>query len=161
MRQITLRLFRRKELILHFRERKQAPKIQFLKVVRRIFLWFSKKKIFLRTQAWFKEVRAVQKAKDIILRIVDDCNISNYDFLFEQPRKMFYVFIWFGLLCLIIYHLCYLMPNSWLLGVLWHISLCRIFTAKSYMYIYKVSKVGDCSRGRPEGSLFNSYYTEV
>ena len=25
----------------------------------------------------------------------------------------------------------------------------------------KVSKVGDCSRGRPEGSLFNSYYTEV
>ena len=23
------------------------------------------------------------------------------------------------------------------------------------------SKVGDCSRGRPEGSLFNSYYTEV
>ena len=25
----------------------------------------------------------------------------------------------------------------------------------------KTSKVGDCSRGRPEGSLFNSYYTEV
>ena len=25
----------------------------------------------------------------------------------------------------------------------------------------KVSKVGDRSRGRPEGSLFNSYYTEV
>ena len=24
-----------------------------------------------------------------------------------------------------------------------------------------VSKVGDCSRGQPEGSLFNSYYTEV
>ena len=23
------------------------------------------------------------------------------------------------------------------------------------------SKVGDCSRGRPEGSLFNSYYTKV
>ena len=24
-----------------------------------------------------------------------------------------------------------------------------------------ISKVGDCSQGRPEGSLFNSYYTEV
>ena len=24
-----------------------------------------------------------------------------------------------------------------------------------------VSKVGDCSQGRPEGSLFNSYYAEV
>ena len=23
------------------------------------------------------------------------------------------------------------------------------------------SKVGDCSRGQPEGSPFNSYYTEV
>ena len=23
------------------------------------------------------------------------------------------------------------------------------------------SKVGDCSQGQPEGSLFNSYYTEV
>ena len=44
-----------------------------------------------------------------------------------------------------------------------------------YIYIYiieyskirnlsiyiEVSKVGDCSRGKPEGSLFNSYYTEV
>ena len=27
--------------------------------------------------------------------------------------------------------------------------------------IYEVSKVGDRSQGRPEGSLFNSYYTEV
>ena len=23
------------------------------------------------------------------------------------------------------------------------------------------SKVGDCSRGQPEGSIFNSYYTEM
>ena len=30
-----------------------------------------------------------------------------------------------------------------------------------YIYIYIVSKVGDRSRGRPKGSLFNSYYTEV
>ena len=29
-----------------------------------------------------------------------------------------------------------------------------------YIYIY-ISKVGDLSRGRPEGSLFNSFYTEV
>ena len=28
-------------------------------------------------------------------------------------------------------------------------------------YVTKVSKVGDRSQGRPEGSLFNSYYTEV
>ena len=28
-----------------------------------------------------------------------------------------------------------------------------------YYNTYKVSKVGDCSRGQPEGSLFNSYYT--
>ena len=25
----------------------------------------------------------------------------------------------------------------------------------------KVNKVGDCSRGRPDGSHFNSYYNEV
>ena len=30
-----------------------------------------------------------------------------------------------------------------------------------YIYIYIISKVGDRSRGRPEGSLFNSYDTEV
>ena len=30
-----------------------------------------------------------------------------------------------------------------------------------YIYIYKVSKVGDLCQGRPEGSLFNSYYTEM
>ena len=29
------------------------------------------------------------------------------------------------------------------------------------LYLLKVSKVGDRSRGQPEGSLFNSYYTEV
>ena len=31
-----------------------------------------------------------------------------------------------------------------------------------YIYIYIVkSKVVDCNQGRPEGSLFNSYDTEV
>ena len=30
-----------------------------------------------------------------------------------------------------------------------------------YMYALKKSKVGDRSRGRPESSLFTSYYTEV
>ena len=29
------------------------------------------------------------------------------------------------------------------------------------MMIYKKSKVGDLSRRRPEGSLFNNYYTKV
>ena len=29
------------------------------------------------------------------------------------------------------------------------------------IYIYIVSKVGDLNRGSPEGSLFNSYYTEL
>ena len=29
------------------------------------------------------------------------------------------------------------------------------------MYTYKIRKVGDPSRGRPEGSLFNSYYSVV
>ena len=29
------------------------------------------------------------------------------------------------------------------------------------LLIYKVSKFGDCNRGRPEDSLFISYYTEV
>ena len=28
-------------------------------------------------------------------------------------------------------------------------------------FLTKVSKIGDRSRGRPKGSLFNSYYTEV
>ena len=31
----------------------------------------------------------------------------------------------------------------------------------NFTFTYKKSKVGDRSRGRPEGSLFNSYYTEV
>ena len=30
-----------------------------------------------------------------------------------------------------------------------------------YIYIYSKSKVGDRSRGQPEGSLFNRYYTEL
>ena len=29
-----------------------------------------------------------------------------------------------------------------------------------YIYIY-VYKVADCCQGQPDGSLFNSYYTEV
>ena len=37
-----------------------------------------------------------------------------------------------------------------------------IYSDHCYIYIYiKVSKVGDCRWGWPEGSLFNSYYTEV
>ena len=35
------------------------------------------------------------------------------------------------------------------------------FLGVDFLIECKVSKVGDCSRGRPEGSLFNSYYTEV
>ena len=35
--------------------------------------------------------------------------------------------------------------------------ICEINELK----VCKVSKVGDQSRGRPEGSLFNSYYTKV
>ena len=30
-----------------------------------------------------------------------------------------------------------------------------------FQQIAKVSKIGDLSQGWPEGSLFNSYYTEV
>ena len=39
----------------------------------------------------------------------------------------------------------------------------KFFLNKQDMFVisYKVSKVGDCSRGQPEGSLFNSYYTEM
>ena len=29
------------------------------------------------------------------------------------------------------------------------------------LMLYKKKVVGDCNRRRPEGSLFNSYYTEV
>ena len=38
-------------------------------------------------------------------------------------------------------------------------SYIRIIIAKQSIHISKV--VGDRSRGRPEGSLFNSYYTEM
>ena len=34
-------------------------------------------------------------------------------------------------------------------------------TYKYYGKYYNKSKVGDRSRGRPEGSLFNSYYPEM
>ena len=36
-----------------------------------------------------------------------------------------------------------------------------IYYTKYKFYWDIVSKVGDRSRGRPEGSYFNSYYTEV
>ena len=38
--------------------------------------------------------------------------------------------------------------------------ICQEKTQK-YAKKIKVSKVGNRSRGQPEGSLFNSYYTEV
>ena len=37
---------------------------------------------------------------------------------------------------------------------------CYKIYIKTAIYIY-VSKVGDRSRGRPEGSFLNSYYTDV
>ena len=37
----------------------------------------------------------------------------------------------------------------------------KLFTYKSYLVKKKKKKVGDLSRGLPEGSLYNSYYTEV
>ena len=37
--------------------------------------------------------------------------------------------------------------------------ICTLYDFK-YSYISK-SKVGEGNRGQPEGSLFNSYYTEV
>ena len=36
-----------------------------------------------------------------------------------------------------------------------------LFKNLIYIYIYIYSKVGDRSRGWPEGSLFNNYYNEV
>ena len=52
---------------------------------------------------------------------------------------------------------------GWLVGwILWYINLCKIFNAQIYFYTNKSkSKVGDHSQGRTEGSLFNSYNTEV
>ena len=41
-----------------------------------------------------------------------------------------------------------------------HFAELLIFLGEYYQ-CKKVSKVGDHSRGRPEGFLFNSYYTEV
>ena len=41
------------------------------------------------------------------------------------------------------------------------VCVCVYIYIYIYIYIYKVSKVGDCSQGRPESSLFNSYYTEM
>ena len=44
----------------------------------------------------------------------------------------------------------------------WHLERsCRFFEIYVMLYQVKVSKVGDLSRGWPEGSLFNSYYTKV
>ena len=57
-------------------------------------------------------------------------------------------------------------PNFWKFGWNWtkNYGVWAIGWIYIYIYIYirlKVSKVGDRSRGRPEGSFFNSYYTEV
>ena len=35
------------------------------------------------------------------------------------------------------------------------------YSGDEIIYSWIVSKVGNCSQGRPEGSLFNSYYTKV
>ena len=45
--------------------------------------------------------------------------------------------------------------------VLWHINHCCFYLMPNPAYAHIVSNVGDHSRGRPEGSLFNSYYTKV
>ena len=29
----------------------------------------------------------------------------------------------------------------------------------TYIFVYKKAKLGDCSQGRPEGLIFNGYYT--
>ena len=46
-----------------------------------------------------------------------------------------------------------------------HLSLSFLVTSSSHVYCYyhykSKIKVGDCSRGPPEGSLFNNYYNEV
>ena len=40
--------------------------------------------------------------------------------------------------------------------------MCLYYLIKhDYIYIYKISKIGDLRQGRPERSLFNNYYTEV
>ena len=46
------------------------------------------------------------------------------------------------------------------LSICW-VCTCLIPERKLLFMCDKVSKVGDHSRGWPEGSLFNSYYTEV
>ena len=50
------------------------------------------------------------------------------------------------------------MPGWLVVWVLWHINLCRLFNTKS---IFMLIIAGVHSPGQPEGSLFNSYYTEV
>ena len=42
-----------------------------------------------------------------------------------------------------------------------HVSKCYIVNWRDLFLICKVSKFGDLSQGWPEGSLFNSYYTEL
>ena len=49
------------------------------------------------------------------------------------------------------------MPNTSIFGIF----KSRIFVFLPSSQVMKISKVTDRSRGRPEGSLFNSYYTEV
>ena len=49
------------------------------------------------------------------------------------------------------------MINLDLIIICFHWPLNSIVT----LFIIIISKVGDCRWGRPEGSLFNSYYTEV
>ena len=48
----------------------------------------------------------------------------------------------------------------WLLTDL-HISASAVILKNANNKVSKLSKVGDRSRGRPEGSFFNSFYTEV
>ena len=43
----------------------------------------------------------------------------------------------------------------------WIVSFNSILSLFYIMYMNKESKVGDCSRGRPESFLFNSYYTKI
>ena len=58
-------------------------------------------------------------------------------------------------------HVCKNKINRWIFKKYKALRGPTHFNIYNNKYMYKVSKVGYCRWGQPEGSLFSSYYTEV
>ena len=118
--------------------------------------------IFYYYCSWDHSLRIFKKSIISII-IISDENINHYHFLWIE---FFWVMVsWFNGMSTSVG---YLMPNPLhtYISNIWFVLLVLygISTISGYLMpipLYKLSKVGNRSRGQPEGSFFNSYNNEM